>query len=478
MARKLASTDSERRRTRPRLGRRDYLAGGLAAIGTLAGIGSTPNSIVSASDSIEREGIEFDQVLDAVDDLGMDPDGEESVSPAIQEIPADTLVLFPDGDYLIDERLDLPGLGNVGFEANGDATIVGAPGFGDTSWNVSDSDAVYYAGFTHDQHEGAVGHFFRAREQIEIHDIEVEGRGGVWGVELSPHITDPDGLARVVNYVNKEGSAWGEYHGSAGRIGCWLGGAHEGTIQFIDCDFREYGNNALYTSHCPGAVQVIDSYFENNNVASVRIGGEDSFVEDTTIVIDENRYTGPRGDEEQAFFLRGVLIEEHHHERGQKPAGAAVRGCDIEVAQNPTGAPAIEVWGNGRSLEIADTRIQYDNDGVAAVRREEYGPKQSHPPGEDPRWVRMKNCVITGEGSTRHGAVDIADGDGSEIRDTVIQLTGGGDGIQIRNSSDCVIEETTVDVDGDALALDGADLEREDIREESPDDEALAHPAD
>lgn len=467
MARKLESTgdDTAERSNGPQIPRRAVLAGGAGLVGGVFGVRGAPTATVSADETIEREGIEFEQVLDAVDDLNMDPTGETSVSAAVREIPADTLVQFPDGEYLIDERLDLPQLGHVGFEAVGTATIVGAPGFDDTAWNVSDSDAIYYAGFTHDQHEGAVGHFFRARDRIEIHDIEVEGRGGVWGVELSPHITEPDGTARVVNYVNKHGSAWGEYAGSAGRIGCWLGDAHVGTIQFIDCDFREYGNNALYTSHCPGAVQVIDSYFENNNVAAVRIGGEDSYVENTTIVMDEERYTGPPGGEEEAFFLRGVLIEEHHHEFGQQAAGAAVRDCDIHVEPNPTGGPAIEVWGNGRSLAVSDTRIQYNNDGVAAVRREEYGSKQSHPPGEDPRWLRLDNCEIIGNGSTQHGAIDITDGDDSIIRDTEIDLAGESDGICIRNSSGCEVENTVVTVRGESLVTESSDLNIEDIEE-------------
>lgn len=443
-------------RNRPRLGRRECLRAGFAAAVGIASIGG--GSTVAANDETTREGIEFDQVLDAVDDLDMDPTGADPVSDAIESIPAHTLVQFPDGEYLIDRRLDLPGLGTVGFEAIGDATIVGASEFDDTAWNVRDAEAVYYAGFTHDQQEGAVGHFFRASDRIEIHDIDVTGRGGAWGVELAPHITDPDGMARVVNYTNQTGSGWSDYDGSAGRIGCWLGGEHEGTIQFVDCDFREYGNNALYTSHCPGNVQVIDCYFENNNVASVRIGGEGSYVEDTEIVISADRYTGPRDHEDAEFFLRGVLIEEHHVERGQKSAGAEIRDCEITVEENPTGAAAIEVWGNGRSLSIDNTRVQYDNHGVAAVRREAYGPKQNHPAGEAPRWVRLSDCEITGDGETRHAAIDIADGDGSTIERSHVQL-GGGDGIRIRDSADCSITETSISVPGATTVVENADVE-------------------
>ncbi|MGM0718563.1 MAG: hypothetical protein ACQET5_15640, partial [Halobacteriota archaeon] len=437
------------------IGRRAYLkAGAAAATATALGAG-----LGTAAAAAEREGIAFERVVDAVDDLGMDPTGSRSVTGQIADVPANTLVQFPDGDYLIDERLDLARLGNVGFEAVGDATIVGASGFTDTSWNVRDTAAVYYAGFTHDQSDGAVGHFWRVSDRIEIHDIDVVGRGGDWGVEMCPSITDPHGVARVVNYTNKKGSSWASYGGSAGRMGFYLGPEHAGTAKFIDCDLREYGNNAMYTSRCPGNVQVFDSYFENNNVASVRIGGEGSFVENTRIVVSEDRYTGPRRDEDKAFNMRGVLLEENHKNHGQKAAGAAVRGCEIVVEENPTWAPAIMSWSNGRSIEVTDTTIAYENTGGYVICKEDYSNKASHPPGEDPRWLRMDNVTITGSGDVPV-VVKVEDADGTEIRNSSIHMTdNNADGIYIANSKDCVIADTNVVVPGSATDFENAEVE-------------------
>ena len=452
--------------------RRRYLSLGGAA--TVAALGLSAPAV--SATSIEREGITFAQTIDAVDDLGMDPTGDTSVIPQIQEIPPDTLVEFPDGTYLIDERVDLPNMGNVGFEAVGEAIIKGAPGFGDTSWNVSNSNAVYYAGFVHDQSEGAVGHYWRVSDSIELHDVDVVGRAGPWAVELCPTITEPDGLARIVNYTNKQGSSWAEYNsggsGADGRIGCWLGSNHVGTIQFIDCDFREYGNNALYCAAATGPVQVIDSYFENNNVASVRIGGKGSYVENTTIVVDEDRYTGPRRqeDESTSFFMRGVLIHENLGSQEQKPAGAEIRNCKFIFEDNPTNGPAIEVWANGRSLEIRDTEIQYNNDGTAAIRREDYRTKAGvHPPGEDPRWLRLYDSVITGTGSVP-AVIDIEDGDGSEIHNTHIAMyeAESVNGITIARSNDCVIENSTVYVSGEPITTSDAEVDLVNFSESEP----------
>jgi len=449
------------------IGRRAYLkAGAAATTATAFGMGTT-----TAAAATEREGIAFERVVDAVDDLGMDPTGSRSITGAIADVPANTLVQFPDGEYLIDERIDLPRLGNVGFEAVGDATIVGASGFTGTSWNIRDSSAVYYAGFTHDQSDGAVGHFWRVSDRIEIHDIDVVGRGGDWGVEMCPSITDPDGVARVVNYTNHKGSSWASYDGSSGRMGFYLGKEHEGTIRFIDCDLREYGNNALYTSRCPGNVQVVDSYFENNNVASVRIGGEGSYVENTKIVIDEDRYNGPRRDEDQSFYMRGVLLESNHARRGQKPAGAEVRNCEIVVRSNPTAGPAIVSWSNARSLKVTDTEIAYENDGEYVVIKEDYSSKASHPAGEDPRWLRMDNVTITGSGDVPV-VVSAEDADGTEIRNSSIHMADNdADGIRIANSNDCVVADTNVVVPGSATDFENAQVETRNVTHEVPEDD-------
>lgn len=447
-----------------RVDRRTYLKAGAAAA-TVAALGT---GLGTAAAAAEREGIAFERVVDAVDDLGMDPTGSRSVTSQIADVQSNTLVQFPDGEYLIDERLDLPRLGNVGFEAVGDATIVGAAGFTNTSWNIRDSDAVYYAGFTHDQSDGAVGHFWRVSDRIEIHDIDVVGRGGDWGVEMSPSITSSDGVARIVSYTNAKGSSWASYSGSGGRMGFYLGPDHSGTAKFVDCDLREYGNNALYTSRCPGNVQVFDSYFENNNVASVRIGGEGSFVENTRIVVSEDRYTGPRRDEDEAFNMRGVLLEENHVNHGQKAAGAAVRGCEIVVEENPTWAPAIMSWSNGRSIEVTDTTIAYENSGGYVICKEDYSDKASHPPGEDPRWLRMDNVSVTGSGDVPV-VVEVEDADGTEIRNSSIHMTDNdADGIRIMNSDNCVVADTNVVVPGSATDFENSQVETRNVTHEVP----------
>ena len=149
------------------LGRREYVKLSLAAVAATAGVVTTTGGVVA---SAERDGITFERTLDAVDDLGMDPTGTESIVAQAQKIPADTLVQFPDGTYLIDERITFDHCGNLGFEATGDATFTVPAGFEDHAFDVCDSTTVYYSGFTHEE---SVSHHWETAERLSVEDVSV-----------------------------------------------------------------------------------------------------------------------------------------------------------------------------------------------------------------------------------------------------------------------------------------------------------------
>lgn len=180
MARKLDGGDhsepqhpaegDSRDRGPPLLARRDYVKLGVAAAAATVGAGATLSAVSAGAD---RAGIEFGQVLDAVEDLGIDPEGGASMAQQLTDLPANTLVQFPAGTYLIDERVEFAVDGTLGFEADGDATIKGGSGFSDVAFDVRSADAVYYAGFTHDQTDGRVRHRWQTTDRLEVADIEM-----------------------------------------------------------------------------------------------------------------------------------------------------------------------------------------------------------------------------------------------------------------------------------------------------------------
>ena len=147
------------------LDRREYVSLSVAAVAGVAGVTS---GSAGAADSPDAE---TDTVLDAVEDLGMDPSGEDSIASALAELPADAVVEFPDGTYLLDDRVELAGHGTLAFLATGDATIKGAgsnPGI-----HVTDTTAVTYEGFTHDETDGPVNHRWEVTTELGIRNVDV-----------------------------------------------------------------------------------------------------------------------------------------------------------------------------------------------------------------------------------------------------------------------------------------------------------------
>ncbi|EMA63697.1 hypothetical protein [Halorubrum lipolyticum] len=406
---------------------------------------------------LTRHGIEFDRGLDAVEDIGLDPGGTVT-NDLIAGIDDGTLLRFPAGRFRWDPGARVENCDRIGFLGSPLGTAIEVPtGANDQLLRIEDAAEITFENFTVDQtNDGAVGTFLLwARDALHVENVRFRGRAnredGIEPSAFNIKLLEPDGVGTVRNWVDREGSGWASYNGSSGRIGALVRDGHRGTLRFVDCDLREFGNNALYASRCQGDVQVSDSYFENNNVASVRIGGEGSFVENTRIVVSEDRYEGPRENEDEAFHMRGVLVEDSHADLGQKTAGAAVRDCEFRFEENPTGAPAIEVWSNGRSLSVEDTSIRYDATGPSVIRRENYGSKGRHPPGEPPRWLRLDGVEVDGDGETRR-VVDLRDADGSRIRDCCLRLPRSeGNGINVVRSADVVIEDTAIDVAGTAV---------------------------
>ena len=455
------------------LNRREYVklsAAATAAVALTSGAGSA---------GTERHGIQFDRVLDAVDDLGMDPSGSSPIDRQIGDIPDNTLVEFPDGVYLFTGRNDITRMGSIGFYGKGDATLKTAANTNTYHLNIASTDNILLEGFTIDQTADNCCYAYRlhAREQLYVGDLEVVGRGirdnadGTIGLNLS--ITEPDGFGLVERWIDKKGSTWAAYNSGAGRIGSYSGQNHVGTLRFVDCDLREFGNNALYSSRTgsTGNIQVEDSYFENNNAGNIRISGEGSYVDNCTIVISEDRYTGPRDShhESESFALRPIVLEQRtDDENRSKEAGVEIRNTEIRIEPAPAAYPPIHAYPNSRSVLVENCHIEVNGSirsgtpsaQTALVQRAEYRHALggNYPPGEPPRWLRMYDTTITGTVEGIDTAVFVADGDGTVLEDCWIELDTDANGITIVDSEDCSVENTNVVVGNNATVFDNSDV--------------------
>ena len=412
-------------------------------------------------------GIAFDREIDVVEELEADPTGKKSFDDVLRNnIESGTLLRVPEGTYRLSNRVELD-QDSVGIVGEDGATFVLDSEFAGNILYGLDVDDVLLKNIDVDVRAADwAGFLLHCQTHFHVEDVELLGRGGLTGHAFNVAIGDTDGVGVLQSVTAKKGGYMDRYDndsnsGGDGRIGIWTGGNHKGTLKAVNVDLREFGNNAMYTSRCPGNVQVSDSYFENNNVAGVRISGAGSFVENSEFLIDHSKYGPEIESTEAGFNTRPIIIEQGKYLSSDdfpaKPAGCEVRNCEVTVRDTHNDRhcqAAIEQGPQARSLTITDTTIRVDVDGVPAIRRGHPGAiawraDQRTPP--KPHWTRVDNVTITG-GAADGAAIILNEADGSEITNTCIhQPNGSRAGIKFVETADAVINSVNINVGGRPL---------------------------
>ena len=452
------------------IGRRSYLKlGGAAAASTVAaGVGSASETV---------HGIEFDRVVDIVDDYGADPSGNEPIDSALDSAISDgTLVQFPEGRYQFGSvGKVLTGMRSIGFQGLGDVKWVpptGAPG-DKPIFNVGGRNSSV----NHFLLEGididiradntTAGFKLLVQDGFHVEDVEFIGRGdsddyveggGPNIVDcFITRITSSSGEGVIKNVVAKKGSHWARYGG--GRAPIWAGPGFEGTLRVIDCHFEEFGGSGIYATAIPGKIQVEGGVYRNNNGQAMRLGGEGSYVDGALIEVDADKYSGKRESqyEDRAFKHRGIVINQKSDYIDKSP-GAEVRNCDIVINNHPNPGPAITARGPAKTVSVRNTRIQI-NANVPAVLRVGQKDFGHHPASGTPRWLRMENVSVTGD-AAGGSAVVARDAPNSVIKNCCIQQTGSNrSGVKLSNASGSRVEDSTINASGDAVDFQSSSVE-------------------
>lgn len=455
----MTSESESREEESATLERRSYIKLTGALIGGSA-LGATQAGRVSAK---TRHGITFDNVVDAVDDLGCDPNGNEDVTSKVESaLDGKTLVEFPSGTYHWEGSVSTD-LDRIGVRGKSDDVSFTFPsGYNDFFINTT-CDQALFENFDVDVRpdQTATGIRINADHGFHAENIEHIGRAIVDSNEVTRcwqlRVNDPNSTGVLKNFVAKKGSAWSHYKSGDGRAGISVYGG-EGTIKIVDCHLEEFGNNGIYGSRTLSAVQVIGGTYRNNNVAGIRISGDGSYVDGATVEINPDKYSGPHTLEDDSFTMRGVLFEQGNASTGGEfdKAGGEIRNTDITVEDNPTTGPGIAVWTGGRTLNVKNTRINYNNNGNPAVYREKRTSQGRHDPSPDPRWIRMNRVKITGSAS-KGPSVQAEEANGSRIQNSYIEQSGSGrKGVKFSNSENTLVKNTTIKVNGKAVQLDSS----------------------
>ncbi len=337
---------------------RRTVLGGLVAAGA-AGLGlSTTAGASSAAVPYEEYHDEYENVVDVVE-AGADNTGTESITPVLEDLRADdTLFVFPEGRYYMDEQFRYTGFENIGFVGDG-ATLVPADyhAFDGPQFRLFRLGVTYnpgsrlrFEGFEVDQTAPDTG--IRAIEayvsdRLEVRDITVRGQhdSGTWGPGLF-NITDPDGTGLVERFRAPDGGAWVENTPNAGQR--WRGpigieaNQNAGTLEFKHCWLGGFPNNGLYAAGSEGQIVVSGGLYRNSNGANIRVGGANSVIQWPTVEVDESR---PE-DRSQ----RGIRIE--------KGRDIEIYGALVDITSPMPTSHAISVMNTCEKARIKNTEVR------------------------------------------------------------------------------------------------------------------------
>jgi len=461
------------------LGRRNYMKLGAAAAGAALGASGL------GSAAVERDGIRFDRVVNAVDDLGMDPTGSNPIDGALTDAhESGTLIEFPPGDYKVETESVLSGSKSQwGIQGTGEShedVTFHFPNADNSYWFIHQhgGEDVLLDNFTLDSDDKLISIRIRTDDGGLIRDVEWAGylpeRHGWPGQLLDPGCRNTDGVNRVVRTImGRDGSFIHGHPWATDRVGITgirfypyssnRGEGHAGETVLEDIEIHQLSNNGVRSTHPTGVVTVKGGFFKNCHLAHLRIHAGDhptkrSSVTGATMIIDHDDHL-PMGDGEwHGDGCNAVMLDSTSKSYSQ----AIYEDCDI-ICRNvePTdGWGLIRCNNSGSSSPgggaFRNCRITNDTElQTIWIDERESGV-------DAPRHWLFEDCEIEVTASDQYREAVLVlrdDWDGSVIRNSVIHAPNGDlDGVFIENCSDVTIEDTTIDVSGRATVLENADV--------------------
>ncbi len=387
---------------------------------------------------------EFDQVVDAVADLGCDPTGDQPSDTAIETGVGDgVLIQFPSGTYQFQNGHVFDEVNRLGFLGTGDVSFIPPVEYNDKLVSFL-GGWVLFAGIDVDVSaaQTTAGLRFITDNGFHVENVEFRGRGlhpnrnsVANALALAVRNSSEQGL--VKNVVARRGSAIGHYKGGNGRVGMWIGGRHHGNIEVRDCHLEEFGNNGIYGSRCEGTVTVIGGLYRNNNVSGVRLGGGGNSIRGTTFEIDLTKYTGPYTRTSTQYDTRAIVVEQGPHDFSGR---VQIEECDVRMVNADRSQGTIVVWPDGNGPRIERCRITTDVDWVSGIQASR--PVSKVAAAE--RGTEIVDTRISGTGSSG-SAIELVDRPASTIAGSTIDQRGDHrNGVRLVESNPCRIDSTTI----------------------------------
>jgi len=426
---------------------------GDASDGGDAGDGDTdpPTPRLGPPRYVQESDFNFQTTLNAVEDLGMDPTGEEPIDDQLDQARApNTLIEFPPGEYKIaagperdathkwGEGADHFGLKGLG-ERPKDVQFVleKQPANYGGRW-ISDNggEGLMLKNFaiqmTRDRHTSADILVLKSDlfliEKVEYAGLIPNDNHGNNGL-LHCYISDESGVGEVNRLYIREGSIMPEY--PDGMVGLRSAGRHQGTMYWTDLWLEQISSSAFRFSNVPGRVGVEGGYFKNNANTNLRGGAGShpdgpSYIQGATVVIDTEDMNDYQPDGESLTATQVLRVDAS----GNGFSGMTIEDLDIYFRNPPPGSEIVvrPDFGNHGEFTVRDTRILNDTSRPNSVI-------SNVSTGNDT--ARFENVQVTGSGS---GAFQAAGGATAEIADSCVESNfsiGNFDAVDNLDRSDC-----------------------------------------
>ncbi|RJT07408.1 hypothetical protein [Halococcus sp. IIIV-5B] len=379
----------------------------------------------------------FSRTVNAVEDLGCDPNGGSPIDDALSSVSDGTLVEFPAGNYALDGQPQITGstvgIAGVGYE---NASGPPEPGSGVATITANseasrinlDAESGLIANFVLDMTSSGTGisivvgssGFATARD---IRVVGVQDNTGSQANEETNHplcaLMAESGATARAERVASSGSGVGGSKNKGGVPVFWVGDRNDGTAQLVDCQAQGAADNGLYGSRTPGDVQVVGGTFVNNAVDQLRYCGEGSFADGVTMGVDIDSYDKSGFNEEIATMA--LKVEQPSHI--SKPGGAVLRNAKITaVSANKIGA-VINVRGHGGALKLDNCEIESGLD-VPFVDAAEPGSSYD-PESPPPHNITITNSLFKGSGGGE--IVRVSGRPQSTVTNTCFQVSGASE---------------------------------------------------
>ncbi|MDS0300762.1 hypothetical protein NDI76_18595 [Halogeometricum sp. S1BR25-6] len=416
-----------------------------------------------------RHDITFDRTVDAVADLGLDPDEGAVVDETLASVEPGTRVEFPTGRYRIDScwiRSDNVGL--VAADGADPVFVPAEPTAESEDWTLllkTGGDYVVSGvefDFTREGYGGSLR--LMAREgDFHVEDVRVRGIAPDSVDGLAVAVDDPDGVGTVERFYARDGSGY-----DSPSHGIFVADSHAGRLDVVDCEVWNWSDNGLYasspgyvgsyggtetTERGDGEVHVLGGVYKNNNIANVRIGTTDSSVKGVTVVNERN----PSGD---TWDSRGYDIMPRSGSEPDPVVNARgiwlanrtnllVEDCDVHM-ETGRASGAIVVGNSVGAAVVRDTRVRVTSDDVGQV----VGAGSPNVQWDDTR-ITFSNVSVTGYGGSGGAAVRVRGRDGTVFDGCCLRLDADGQHGVVFEDGAGQFKDTRISCSGEAVV--GAD---------------------